>query len=227
MRRRGVLAVALALGAASWTWAAGGGETATGPTRGELVFIEGEVTLDGRECEIGQAVQTGATIRTGPASTCDIVFGSHNVMRLREKTTVVFDLEPQSLGVRMPAGSLAVVFNKVRALGRTFRVSTNSAIAGVRGTSFFVQVEDENSTYVCACYGEVGVAARGVADTVLASTNHSARRFTLRDGSTRIENPGLLYHDNALMESVAARIGATIPWGKGGYGEPMSGGYRD
>ncbi len=227
MRRRGVPAVALALGVAAGTWAAGGGETATGPTRGELVSIEGEVTLDGRECETGQAVQTGATIRTGPASTCDIVFGSHTVMRLREKTTVVFDLEPQSLGVRMPAGSLAVLFNKVRALGRTFRVSTNSAIAGVRGTSFFVQVEDENSTYVCACYGEVGVAARGVADTVLASTNHSARRFTLRDGSTRIENPGLLYHDNALMESVAARIGATIPWGKGGYGEPVSGGYRD
>lgn len=227
MRRRGVLAVALALGVASWTWAAGEGETTAGPTRGELVYVEGDVTLDGRECEIGQVVRTGATIRTGTASTCDIVFGSHNVMRIREKTTVVFDLEPGSLGVRMPTGSLAVVFNKVRALGRNFRVSTSSAVAGVRGTTFFVQVEDETSTYVCACYGEVGVAARGVADTVLASTSHSARRFTLRDGSTRIEKAGLLYHDNALMESVAARIGATIPWGTGGYGEPGSGGYRD
>lgn len=227
MRRRGMLAVALALGVASWTWSAGGGETATGPSRGELVYVEGDVTLDGSACEIGQVVRTGATIRTGAASTCDVVFGSHNVMRIREKTTVVFDLESQSLGVRMPAGSLAVVFNKVRALGRTFRVSTNSAIAGVRGTSFFVQVEDGNSTYVCACYGEVGVSAWGAADTVLASTNHSARRFTLQDGSTRVEKAGLLYHDNALMESVAARIGATIPWGKGSYGSNEDGGYRD
>jgi ferric-dicitrate binding protein FerR (iron transport regulator) len=221
------LAIAALLGAAERTWASGAGEGPGGPVRGSIVYLEGEVTLDGGPCAIGQAVETGATMRTGPASACEIVFGTGNVMRLREKTTAVFDLEPSTLGVRMPTGSLAAVFNKVKALGGSFRVTTSAAVAGVRGTAFFVQVEDESRTYVCACNGAVDVASKGARNATLASTNHDARRFTFTDGSTVVEKAGLLYHDNALMDSVAARIGATIPWGAGAYGSRDGGGYGD
>lgn len=216
--------IAALLRTAAPSWAAGGGETVTGPVNGEIVYLEGDVTMDGKECAIGQAVPSGATVKTGPASTCEIVFGRENVMKLQEKTAAVFDLKPESPGVRLSSGSLAAVFNKVKALGSTFRVATRGTVAGVRGTAFFIRVEDENNTYVCACYGEVGVSAQGAGETALSATRHMARRFTVKDGATAVESAGLLYHDDALMNAVAARIGAAIPWGSGSYGAQTQGG---
>lgn len=213
-----VFIVAAALFAADAAWARGGAETAAVPLQGEVVYLEGEVTVDGKPCTVGQAVPNGATVATGPASLCEIVFGKENVMRLQEKTLVVFDLKPDSPGVRLASGSLAAVFNKVKALGSTFRVATSGAVAGVRGTAFFIRVEDGNNTYVCACYGEVGVSSQGAVEEGLSSSRHTARRFTAKDGSTVSEKAGLLYHDDALMNAVAARIGAVIPWGSGSYG---------
>ena len=59
----------------------------------------------------------------------------------------------------------------------------------------------------------------------LASGRHMARRFT-RDGlATRVTAPGLLYHDDAVMDELARKIGYTVPWGTAPYGTPASGGY--
>jgi hypothetical protein len=45
----------------------------------------------------------------------------------------------------------------VGANGQGFLVRTPSAVAGARGTSFFMKVESATSTYVCACNGAMQV----------------------------------------------------------------------
>jgi hypothetical protein len=219
-----VFVVAAIFLAADAVWAKGGVEAPAGRLQGEVVYLEGEVTVDGKQCTVGQKVPDGATVGTGAASLCEIVFGKENVMRLLANTMVAFELKPASPGVHLSSGSVAIVFNKVKALGSTFRVATSSAIAGVRGTVFFIRVEDGNNTYVCACNGEVAVSSRGIADTALSSMHHLAQRFTAKDGTTVTTKADLLYHDDALMNAVAARIGVVIPWDPGSYGAPGKGG---
>lgn len=217
--RRGLSLVFVLLAAAAW--GRGGVEAPAGPVQGEVAYLEGDVSVDGKPAVLKQKVPDGVTVTVGAESYCDIVFGRGNVMRVLAKTIVTLDLGAAIPGVRLSSGALASVFHDVKALGSTFRVKTNAAVAGVRGTAFFVQVEDDSNTYVCACNGELGVGATETAESSLASTRHAARRFTVKDGTTTVSSPGLLYHDNAMMDSVASRIGASIPWGVGygsGYG---------
>ena len=41
-----------------------------------------------------------------------------------------------------------------------FWVRTSNAVAGVRGTCFFIKVEDDNNTFVCCCNGAFGSRGR-------------------------------------------------------------------
>lgn len=207
--------------------AAASAAAATAAGSGRILYLEGDVSVNRAAARVGQDVPAGATVRTGPASVCEITWGDRNVIQVQQNTTVVLQTARLTPGVRLREGSIAAVLNKLDAIsGRgDFRVRTPSAVAGVRGTVFFVKVEDGRNTYVCACNGAVDVD-RGL-QTVeeLASGRHMARRFTREGLSTRVTEPGLLYHDDALMDGLARKIGYAIPWGVAPYGAPSSGGY--
>ncbi len=193
---------------------------------GEIAFLDGEVTVDGKEAQIGQAIRRGAAIQTGPASVCEITWGKENIIQIQEKTLAVVDVGSFTPGIRLQSGSVAAVMNRVDAVSRqgTFRVKTPSAVAGVRGTVFFVKVEDAANTYVCACYGAVGVTPPLGAQVELAANRHMARRFTRAGLASRAVPAGLLYHDDRSMGALAQKIGYTVPWGQGTYGTTGSSG---
>jgi hypothetical protein len=192
---------------------------------GKITYLEGEVTVNGRDGTIGQAVPDGARLQTGPASVCEITWGARNIIQIQENTRVILKTARLTPGIDLQRGSVGAVLNKLDAIsGRdTFRIRTPSVVAGVRGTAFFVKVEDAANTYVCACNGSVGVTRGWSGQAELASSAHMARRFTRRGLATRITEPGLLYHDNATMDRIAEKIGYTIPWGQGGYDASTSG----
>jgi hypothetical protein len=54
-----------------------------------------------------------------------------------------------------------------------FRVKTNAAVMGVRGTAFFVKVETGKNVFLCACFGTVTVDD----DVVFKSTHHDFHKF--------------------------------------------------
>jgi hypothetical protein len=220
--------IVAALGSSAPVWASGGTEAAgKAPLEGEIAYLEGDVTLDGKDAQIGQAVHRGATVRTGPASVCEITWGGQNIIQVQEKTLAVLDVGSLTPGVRLQTGSVAAVLNKVDAISRngTFRVKTPSAVAGVRGTVFFVKVEDATSSYICACFGTLAVTPTLGEQVELSATNHVARRFTRVGLSTRVTPAGLLYHDSTSQSNLAKKIGYTVPWGSGEYGTSGSGGY--
>jgi hypothetical protein len=194
---------------------------------GEVAFVDGDVTVDGKEARIGQAIRRGSTVSTGPASSCEITWGTDNIIQIQEKTLAVIDVGGPTPGMRLRSGSVAAVLNRVEVITRrgTFRVKTPAAVASVRGTVFFVKVEDAANTYVCACYGELGVVAGLGGPVDLAATRHMPRRFTRAGLTSRAAPAGLLYHDDRSMNELARKIGYTVPWGQGSYGTTGSGGY--
>jgi len=187
------------------------------PHQGLLSYLEGEVSLDGKPAEIGQIVAPGALVATGPEGFCEIRFGEKNIFQIMPDTLAKVSLD-QGIGrIDLEKGALALLLNRLAVLGgdEEFQVTTPVAIAGVRGTAFFVKVESETSTYICACNGSLDTLdASGTTEVPLSSQHHMALRYSL-DGAGQVvtSSPGLLYHDDEDMEALAGRIDETIAWG--------------
>lgn len=199
-----------------------GGVPETGPayTEGEIAYLEGEVTVEGNPAEFGMIVRTGETVKTGAGSYCDIVFGDKNVFRVHENTLAIIDFSEAEIDLR--TGSLSAVFTKLTGQdagdGDTFRVRTPHTVAGVRGTVFFLKVEDEDSSYVCTCNGKIHYRDNvGDNEKDTERYHHGALRYILKDGEIRVEEGTLIYHNDESMQAVADRISVKIPWGEKSY----------
>ena len=184
--------------------------------RGSIVFVEGEVRVDGVAAEVGQALGPKASIETGPASTCDIVFDGRNAVRIAPNSLALLDFSRLVKEIDLKKGGMSAVLKKLEKLADkdSFKVIAPTATAGVRGTSFCVWT-DETTSYVCACNGTVRtVDSNGSNDEVLSSAHHVARLYTRTGGSITKVPAGVAHHDDAGVQSVADRIGYTVDWTK-------------
>ena len=180
-----------------------------------VTYLEGTVTVDGVDAQVGDTVPAGSLVVTAAQSLVEIQFSSRNVMKLAEKTTLLFNPSNLQTGSELRQGALTLVLKKllVGANGQGFRVRTPSAVAGVRGTSFFIKVESPTSTYVCACNGDVQVLdSEGSALKDLAASHHKAVWIKDAGGAPQLTDAPLLYHTDADMEKAAADIGWSIDW---------------
>ncbi|GAB1483044.1 hypothetical protein MASR2M78_18600 [Treponema sp.] len=183
---------------------------------GHLVFMEGDVSIDGTEAELGQELRGKATIVTGAASDCEIVFNDKNVFRIMQNARATIDFSSSVLEIALEKGGVASVLRKLdKVAGNdTFRIRSGNAVAGVRGTSFCVWA-DEYTTYVCACNGSVHTEdAKGSNEFTLTATHHTAKIYTRQGASFRTESAGMLHHNDEGLESLAARIEEKIDWTK-------------
>jgi hypothetical protein len=101
----------------------------------------------------------------------------------------------------------------------SFEVRTHTAVGGVRGTVFFVSVESEESTYICTCNGETDLSGSSDdadradrASTAVDADYHTAYRFVQEGATVSYQSAPLLYHTDEEMDTLAAKIGVTIPW---------------
>jgi hypothetical protein len=180
-----------------------------------VTYLEGTVTIDGVDAGIGDTVPLGATVRTAASSIAEIAFNRRNAVRLSEDTTFVFNPANMQTGSELRQGALTLVLKSLvaSASGDSFLVRTPSAVAGVRGTSFFLKVESPTSTYVCACNGDVHVlGADGASLKDLAGSHHKAVRIEGTGGAPQVSDSTLLYHTDADLEKVATDVGVTIDW---------------
>ena len=110
--------------------------------------------------ETGMSLERSQSVKTGAASECELQFGKIAVVRIQEKT--VIELKTVSLGdrsrVALDLGQGAVLC-KVRKLatGESFRVRTETAVGGVRGTEFRMSVSGDKSTVVAVKEGAVAI----------------------------------------------------------------------
>jgi len=213
-----VAAIALTLGCAPKKGAvqAASPAPAAAASRAKVVFFEGEVKIDGMAAEIGRKLGDKADVETGPNASCDIVFDGKNAVRVGQSSSVLLDFSGIVKEVSIKKGGLTSVLRKLRQVADSdsFRVTTPTAVAGVRGTSFCVWVE-EGLTYVCACNGSVRtIDASGANALDLSAAHHTAREYTKKGAATFVTNAGIEHHSDASVESLAARIGEKIDWTK-------------
>ena len=219
MRRMGLIgAVVFLLGAMSVSAAGAPEAETTGFLSGTVVYLEGDVSVNGIAADFGTTVRSGDSVRTGTHSSCDIVFGEKNIMRLYEETLATIDF---ALGdVSVDSGSMGVVFDKlanvVAAHGNKFQVRSPHVAAGVRGTVFYLKIEDESSSYLCICNGRMVYEDREGDRRTAAATNHKAYRYREVGGEIRSTLAPLLYHDDDSMDEIAEQIEVDIEWGRSG-----------
>ncbi|MGD9940692.1 MAG: FecR domain-containing protein [Clostridia bacterium] len=184
------------------------------PVQIEVVFVEGEVLIDGQEPELGDLLGTSFIVQTGKGARCDLVFNTGNALSIGQNALADFDFSSQVANVRVDRGSLSSVLKKLSQLTDTnsFTVQTANAVAGVRGTSFCVWVDD-SSSYICACNGIVHVEdSNSGNDEVLEAAHHTARLFS-RTGTTISKTTDeMRFHSDELLQSVASRIDYVIDW---------------
>ncbi len=193
------------------------------PLDAHIEYFEGEVLHNGSPAEIGARINGGDRFSTGPGSLCEIIFNRHNIIRIQEETTMVFDPYDEESSIDVSRGSVLGVFDRlsqeVAGAKAEMRVRTPINVAGIRGTAFFVKVFSENNAYFCTCSGTIrlGSAEDGaLLDTEVQANHHYAYRYTRSGDEINARTAPLLYHDDSDIESAAEKIGVDINWSKGG-----------
>jgi hypothetical protein len=136
-----------------------------------VVQTEGSVELlaqdeEARPVGPGDEILEGQSLRTGPASSCDLEIAGLGSLRIQPSTTLRVDLAQfiggaPSFRSQVETGRVLAVVRKLMAKD-SFILSARNAICGVRGTSFSLESNGERSLVVVA-EGKVAVVPAGPA----------------------------------------------------------------
>lgn len=184
---------------------------------GRVMFLEGDVTVNGKAVDTGDRLAGASLIRTGKASEIEVVFADQNVFRLGPSSVLKVDFQNERKTVVLDKGLFTAVLRKLAKVAGdpSFVLKTPTVVAGVRGTSFHVTT-DGNTTYFCTCNGSVALTPDGSNQLLdLTNAHHGSRIFTREaNGSISVVPGGLQDHTDATVESLAKLIGATLDWSK-------------
>ena len=188
--------------------------------KASVVYVDGGVTMNDSPVSVGDEVLPGATIKTEPDAVCQIVFNKKNIVHITGGTVVTLDPKLLSRGATLKKGAIAMVLRNLGPFAGNagefkFSIRTTTTVAGVRGTCFFVKVEDDNNTFVCCCNGRLHLqGVGGEFAQNIAGAHHREIRVTRSGAKVSVAAAPLLYHSDADVEAIAARIGETIDWTK-------------
>jgi len=184
-----------------------------GSSAGVLQYLEGIVQINDVHAVVGDMVYDGDVLTTLEGAFAEIQFGENRVLRAQENTRLTINTSEKSFG--LDQGAMGVVQSKPKRFSRqkAWLVKTPSTVAAVRGTVYYIKVEDENSVYFCLCNGKIHLEdVYGENDIIYGAAHHEAYRF-IRNGDSieRVKAP-MLYHSDEDMESLARSVGVDIDW---------------
>ncbi|GEM_PF-1309341 len=118
---------------------------------GVITFKAGNVTVNGADAAVGQSLNKSSEISVGEKSTAVIQFGTDANITLQPNT--VLRIEEMLMGPdgkpRLDlAQSKGTTFSRVVTKGSDYQIRTATMVAGVRGTSFAVALDESNSEKV-------------------------------------------------------------------------------
>jgi hypothetical protein len=140
---------------------------------GQVLYTEGDVSIRSggqqKEAAVGDRLGAGDIVRTGAQSLAVIDLANGTTVKLREKTSLAIDSIGQETTVNLTAGGAFASI--ARKLSGHFSVRTSSAVAGVRGTRFFVAygrtIDSQPDVWLCVSAGTVEVALPATGRSVL------------------------------------------------------------
>ncbi len=144
----------------------------------EVTLLEGKVEVIKKEIikaqplTLGDYVAHGDRISTKKGSRIELKLLDNSLIRFDEFTTfeivsVEFDkkTKQRDINVSMVLGKTWANVSKLFGQRGRFAVSTKTAVAGVRGTVYRVNVAEDNTVLVKVYWGEVGVSSAPKPDT--------------------------------------------------------------
>jgi hypothetical protein len=181
-----------------------------------ITTYSGKVTLNGQPVTRGSIIKSGDVLETDPAGSCEIMIKDKNILMLKGGK-VVFNVKGSNNTIQLERGWFAGVTKQKFTEQGEFNISTPTALAGVRGTSFCIKVIKPAETYFCVCNGVIRLKGQGqeesAAETVRAA-HHQSKKF-VKDANGKIKvinNAGLLFHDDNSVNAMAKKIGVTVNW---------------
>ena len=131
---------------------------------GQLTYTEGDGSIrsstGAHPAAIGDALGAGDVITTSARSLAVIDLANGTTLKLREKTTLAIDSIGDQTSVNLTAGGVFTTI--VGKLTGRFSVRTQSALAGVRGTEFFIAygrtIDAQPDVWLCVNSGIVDVS---------------------------------------------------------------------
>lgn len=158
----------------------------------------------------------GDYIVTDFGSHAEIIFGENRIISVEENTTLVLNAEEKTFN--LAAGALAVVQSKARFLSgnKAWRVQTPNVAAAVRGTLYYIKVENPDSVYFCLCNGKIHLeGADGGENLSYEAEHHAAVRYTRNtEGRVELAEAPMLYHTDEDMERLAEAVNVNVDWTK-------------
>lgn len=103
---------------------------------------------------------SGATVRTDAASRVEVQFSDNSILRINNMSQVTITVSGKSKTVDTDSGQVWGHVKKLKT-GESFDVKTPSVTCGVRGTTFWVEVDAAEGDSVGVEDGEVEVEHRG------------------------------------------------------------------
>jgi hypothetical protein len=136
---------------------------------GIVEYVEGDAWITrGNEvfaADFGEPIMHLDHIETGPDGAVVVRLANQSQVKLRENSSIVIGQSGGGVDVQLQSGGVfaRVVRAAAAAGGRpSFRITTPTVVAGVRGTEFFVAygrtIEDEPDLWLCVNEGTVEVS---------------------------------------------------------------------
>lgn len=165
----------------------------------------GEVRVNGAPARQGTPVRPGDFITTGPDG--EIVFvNGRDAMLVRRSSSLTLVAD----GLRAVTGAVLSVFQS----GQPRRIETATATIGIRGTGVYVEAEPER-TYVCTCYGEAVLEARGdpAARETVRTNHHEQPRYIMASGAPQmLMRAPVVNHTDAELVMLESLVGRQPPF---------------
>lgn len=131
-----------------------------------LHFVRGEVAFNDRPIQRGEEVLAGGVLSTGKDSLAIVRFSKGSTIRLNEESSM--RIAPQGMDEQQARGRSVIGLLRGQILSRVnkesdedFNISTRFAHFAVRGTEFFVGIDDNDPDAAWMCVNEGLVLARG------------------------------------------------------------------
>jgi hypothetical protein len=179
----------------------------SGPQRKQGIYrLEGEATFNGISLKVGDVPSLPLTVVTGPKTTLVFVLGADAYLVRANSHLILTGNDTHAASrvssIKLLAGKLLSVFEKGER-----RLTTTTAVAGIRGTGIYLESEAERS-YVCLCYGKAKLSpinAPQIQENVI-TRHHESPRWVYPD---RMEWANVINHSDEeliLLESLTGRM---------------------
>ncbi|MFC1474712.1 FecR domain-containing protein [bacterium] len=135
--------------------------------------VQGDVTVlteaggEWEKASEGETLASGAAVRTGQKSSCVLRWKS-GFMKVESLSKLEVSAMEESrpggkkFGFNLQIGKIYANVDKLQIVDSSFYIKTPTAVAAVRGTEFFVYVEEDSTSIVGVIEGEIAVEAAGV-----------------------------------------------------------------